>query len=305
MVAFSLSFPATVGALDGFGPWTTTGLRGLLAAALAALALAMTGARVPSHADRPGLVVVAVGCALGFSLLTTLALQTSPTSHAAVVIGALPLATAVVATVRGGRRPTRSFWAAAVVGGTAVVGFTLVVGGGHPTRADLYLVAALLLCAAGYAEGGRLAGRLPAWQVIAWAVVLAAPVHLLVTAVALVVEPVRPTPVALLGLAYVAAVSQLGGFVVWYAGMARIGVARASQLQLAQPLLTFVWAVLLVEEEVTPLMLATAAVVLGCIVVTQRPVPHPIPVDAAPGPSSRRVPAYRSTRSRTTSGRRA
>lgn len=45
VVAFSFSFPATVWALDGFGPWTATGVRGLLAGLLAAACL--LGARVP------------------------------------------------------------------------------------------------------------------------------------------------------------------------------------------------------------------------------------------------------------------
>jgi drug/metabolite transporter (DMT)-like permease len=72
------------------------------------------------------------------------------------------------------------------------------------------------------------------------------------------------------GLAYLAAVSQLGGFVLWYRGMGEIGVARASQLQLAQPLLTLVWAVLLLGEHVGATAALTALLVLGCIVVTQR-----------------------------------
>ena len=82
--------------------------------------------------------------------------------------------------------------------------------------------------------------------------------------------PVRPTATAVAGMAYVAAVSQLGGFVLWYRGMGLIGVARASQLQLAQPLLTLIWAVLLMGEKLTPLVPLAAVAVLCCIVVTQR-----------------------------------
>ncbi|MGW2548583.1 hypothetical protein ACWC5I_48975 [Kitasatospora sp. NPDC001574] len=40
VLSFSFSFPATSWALTGFGPWTATGLRGLLAGLLAALCLA-------------------------------------------------------------------------------------------------------------------------------------------------------------------------------------------------------------------------------------------------------------------------
>ena len=87
---------------------------------------------------------------------------------------------------------------------------------------------------------------------------------------ALGAEPVALTGQAVGGLAYIAAISQFGGFVGWSRGMGLIGVSRASQLQLAQPLLTLVWAVLLLGESLSPAVPLTAAAVLACIVVTQR-----------------------------------
>jgi drug/metabolite transporter (DMT)-like permease len=270
VAAFSFSFPATRWALDGFGPWTSTGLRGVLAGLLAGVCLLTARVPLPARADRPGLLTVAGGCVLGFPLLTALALRTSGTAHSAVVIGLLPLATAAVAAALTGRRPSRTFWLAAGLGALAVAGFTLEQNHGTPTLADGYLFGALLVCAAGYAQGGRLASHMPGWQVIAWGVVAALPVSVLVTVVALCREPVHPTAKAAAGMVYIAAVSQFGGFVVWYRGMAAIGVLRASQLQLAQPLLTLVWSVLLLGERLSPLAPLTAAAVLACIAVTQR-----------------------------------
>jgi hypothetical protein len=46
--------------------------------------------------------------------------------------------------------------------------------------------------------------------------------------------------------------------------------ARASQIQLAQPLLTLIWALLLMGETLTIAAPATALAVLACILVTQR-----------------------------------
>ena len=111
---------------------------------------------------------------------------------------------------------------------------------------------------------------MPGWQVIAWAIVAALPVSLVVAAVALPTEPVHLTAKAITGLAYIAAVSQFGGFVVWYRGMAAIGVPKASQIQLAQPLITLVWAVSLMGEQLSLLAPITALIVLGCIAATQR-----------------------------------
>jgi drug/metabolite transporter (DMT)-like permease len=270
VLSFSFSFPATVWALDGFGPWTTTGLRGVLAALVAGVCLAVSRVPVPERRHWPGLLTVAAGCVVGFPLLTNLALRTSSTAHSAVVIGLLPLATAAVSVARTGERPSRRFWYGAVGGALVVIGFTLQQSHGEPTVADLYLFGALLVCAAGYAEGGRLARYMPGWQVIAWGVVAALPVTAAVTALAWTSEPVHLTARAVAGLAYVAAISQFGGFVVWYRGMAAIGVARASQLQLAQPLLTLLWSVLLLGEQVSPAAPFTAVAVVLCITVTQR-----------------------------------
>ncbi|MFV2118242.1 DMT family transporter [Streptomyces sp. Act-28] len=270
VVSFSFSFPATVWALDGFGPWTATGVRGVLAGLLAAFCLFVARVPVPERRHWPGLLTVAGGCVIGFPLLTTLALRTSTTAHSAVVIGMLPLATAAASAALTGRSPSRAFWTAAGVGALAVAVFTLRQNHGPPTLGDTYLFGALLVCAAGYAQGGRLARHLPGWQVIAWGVVAALPVSALTAALSLAREPVHPTAKAVIGMVYLAAVSQFGGFVVWYRGMAAIGVPRASQIQLAQPLVTLVWSVLLMGERLPPLAPVTAVVVLGCIAITQR-----------------------------------
>ncbi|WP_410598114.1 DMT family transporter [Amycolatopsis sp. lyj-90] len=268
--AFSFTFPATVWALKGFGPWTATGVRSVLAALVAAACLRAFRVPLPKREQWRGLAVVALGCVLAFPVLTTLALQTSSTAHSAVVIGLLPMATAVVSSRLTGHRPSRRFWLAAAVGASAVVVFTVGQSGGGLSTADLFLFGALVLCAFGYAEGGRLARKMAGWQVIGWALVLALPVTAAFAVFGLVTEPLHVTGEGIAGLLYVALISQFGGFFAWYKGMAEIGVTRASQLQLAQPLLTLVWAVLLLGEHLPAAAPVTALIVVACIVVTQR-----------------------------------
>ncbi|MEU5013881.1 DMT family transporter [Streptomyces sp. NPDC021749] len=270
VASFSLTFPGTAWALEGMGPWTVVMLRSVLAAVLAGSALAVLRVRLPERRHWAGIAVVAGGVVLGFPLLTTLALQTSTTSHAAVVVGLLPLTTAACSALRTGARPSRTFWVASLVGAAVVLAFAVQQSGGTPGRGDLLLFAALLVCAAGYTEGGRLARHMPGWQVIGWALVLCLPVTAAGAALALATEPLRLTVHAVTGLLWLAAGSQFLGLVVWYRGMAVIGVSKASQLQLAQPLLTLVWSVLLLGEHLPPAAPATALAVLACIAVTQR-----------------------------------
>ncbi|GFE18174.1 membrane protein [Streptomyces glebosus] len=270
VAAFSLTFPGTAWALEGMGPWTVVMLRSVLAAVVAGGALAVFRVRLPERRHWAGIAVVAGGVVLGFPLLTTLALETSTTSHAAVVVGLLPLTTAACSAVRTGVRPSRTFWIASLVGAAVVIGFAVQQSGGAPGRSDLLLFAALLVCAAGYTEGGRLARHMPGWQVIGWALVLVLPVTVAGAALALSTEPLQLTVHSVSGLLWLAFGSQFLGLVVWYRGMAAIGIHKASQLQLAQPLLTLVWSVLLLGERLPPAAPAAALAVLACIAVTQR-----------------------------------
>jgi drug/metabolite transporter (DMT)-like permease len=270
VVAFSLTFPSTVWGLESFGPWSLVAVRSALAATIAGTFLLALRVPLPDRRHWASLATVAAGVVVGFPLLTTLALQTSTSSHAAVVVGLLPLTTAAFAALRTGRRPSRTFWAAALAGAAVVIAFTVQQSGGALHTGDLYLFGALLVCAAGYTEGGRLARQMPGWQVIGWALIVCLPFAVAGSAVALAFEPVHLGVRGVIGLVWVAAGSTFFGLYVWYRGMAGIGIARASQLQLAQPLLTLVWSVLLLGEELSPAAPLAAVAVLVCIAVTQR-----------------------------------
>lgn len=271
VLAFSFTFPATVMALDGFGPYLIGVGRAVIAAVPAGLGLLAVRARLPTRDRLPGLLGVAAGVVFGFPILSTLALDLgASSSHSAVVIGLLPIATAVFAALRAGERPSAPFWVASTGGALVITVFALSRGSGHLTPPDLLLFAALLAGGMGYAEGGRLARSMPAWRVISWALVLATPVTVPVTVVLWARTPVPPTGPAVLGLAYLGLVSMFLGFLAWYAGLARAGVARAGQVQLGQPILTLVWSWLLLDERLGTAIVLTAGGVLCSVVITQR-----------------------------------
>lgn len=271
VLAFSFSFPATSFALRGFGPYLIGVGRAGIAALLAVVALRLMRAPRPRARQWASLGAVAVGIVFGFPVLSTLALDHgSSSSHAAVVIGLLPVATALFAVVRAGERPSLLFWAASLAGAAFIVAFTLRDGVGRFSLADALLFGALLTGGLGYAEGGRLAREMPGPHVVSWALVLAAPITVPVTVVLLADTPAHWSGTAVAGLAYVSGVSMFLGFFAWYAGLAKAGVARASQVQLAQPLLTLVWSWLLLGEHADVGTVLAAAGVLVCVLVAQR-----------------------------------
>ncbi|MEV8633034.1 DMT family transporter [Streptosporangium sp. NPDC051023] len=272
VLSFSGSFPATVFAMEGFDPYLVAIGRAVVAAVAAVVFLLVAKAPLlPPRAHLGSYLVIAAGVVFGFPILSGLALDTgADTSHAAVVVGLLPAATAACAVLRGGERPRPLFWVACAFGALSITIFTVSRGGGHVTGADLLLVGALLSAAVGYTEGGRLARETPGWRVISYALVVAAPLTVPVTVALALTTQVRPGAVSLAGLAYVGLISMFLGFIPWYAGLAMGGIARAGQTQLAQPLLTLLWAWLLLGERFDPVTVTAALAVLVCVAVSQR-----------------------------------
>jgi drug/metabolite transporter (DMT)-like permease len=270
VLAFSFSLPATRLAVEDLSP-TIVGLgRALVAAALAAALLAWRRERLPERRDMPRLLATGLGVVIGFPLFSSLALQELTSAHATVIVGLLPAVTAAFAVSRGGERPGRGFWAAALAGLAAVLVFAATQGATGLAVADLYVLAAVALCGFGYAEGATLSRRYGGWQVICWALVLTAPALLPVVAVSAAVDGMSASPVAWLGFGYVSLFSMFLGFFAWYRGLALGGIARIGQLQLAQPVLTLLWAALLLGESVTAATVGAALAVLACVGLTQR-----------------------------------
>jgi drug/metabolite transporter (DMT)-like permease len=270
VILFSATFPATTVALRGFDAVFIGAGSSVGAAVVAGWTLWLTKSPRPTRRQFKILLACVPGVGIGYGVLTAIALEHVTASHAAVVTGLLPVATAAVATWRAGERPGRLFWAASLIGACTVVAFALSSNVGSVHAADALLLVALILGAVGYAEGGRLAREMPGWRVICWVVVLALPLSLPLTVISGIISPPRPDLASGVALLYLASVTMFLGFFAWYSGLARAGIARASQLQLAQPFLTIGIATLVLGERPAPITYVAAAVVLGCVLAAQR-----------------------------------
>jgi drug/metabolite transporter (DMT)-like permease len=259
VASFSLTLPATRAAVAHLdGTFVALG-RCVGAAILAAGLLLILRERPPSLRHSGLLAVVALGVVLGFPFLTTLAMQRAPASHGAVVVGLLPIATAVGGVLLAREHPGFRFWLTAGTGAAAVLVYALLKAEGTFQPADALLGGAVVLAAIGYALGGRLARDLGGWRVICWALVLSLPVTSL--AMFVVQPPVNwAAPLASwIGFGYVTIVSQLLGFFAWYRGLALGGIARVGQVQLLQLFLTLGASALFLGEHIDGLTLGFGA----------------------------------------------
>jgi len=265
MLIFSGSLPATRLAVAGLDPWFLTVTRAAMAGVIALiLLLALRQAR-PARLDMVPLLIVAIGVVVGFPLLTALALRHISTAHSILFTGLLPLATASFGVMRAGERPSPGFWVFACIGGLLVAGYALFLDPDANLAGDGLMVAAILVCGLGYAEGGLLSRTLGGWQVICWALALSLPLALMcLPFVAWPAWPAVPAS-AKLGLGYVTLFSMLIGFMFWYRGLALGGIAAVSQLQLLQPFAALGLAAALLHEVIAPGMVAVMLAVLACV----------------------------------------
>lgn len=216
------------------------------------------------------LVIVSAGVVIGFPLLTALALQHITSAHSIVFIGLLPLATAIFGVLRGGERPKPMFWLFSCLGSATVVAFAISNGGSSSLTGDLLMIAAIILCGLGYAEGAKLSRRLGGWQVISWALVISVPMMLMLTILTLPSSWEGVTAPAWLSLAYVSVFSMLVGFVFWYRGLALGGIAGVGQLQLLQPFFGLALAGFLLGEPVAWTMIAATGLIVVFVAFAKR-----------------------------------
>lgn len=265
VIIFSGSLPATRVAVQSFDPVFLTVARGAIAGVLGLALLIVFKERRPSRRHLNSLVIVALGVVVGFPLLTAFALKHVTAAHSIVFIGLLPLFTAIFGVLRGGERPKPAFWFFSVLGSTIVAGFALSQGHAASPIGDGLMLAAIIVCGFGYAEGAVLSRTLGGWQVISWALVLSLPALGLLTVLQWPASFASISVPAWLSLGYVSLFSMLIGFVFWYRGLAQGGIASVGQLQLLQPFFGLALAAALLGETVTPTLIFVTTAVIGCV----------------------------------------
>lgn len=270
MLIFSGTLPATRVGVGEFGASFMTSMRAATAGSISLVMLLLWSSSRPSARDMGALVIVALGVVLGFPLLTGLALRHITSVHAMVFIGLLPLSTAVWGVVRNGEHARPAFWLVAILGSLIVAIFSLTQDGRFSAADDALMIAAVILCGLGYAEGARVARRLGSWQVISWALVISLPLSIPFAIGAAPSGWMKASSSALLGLAYVSVFSMLLGFIFWYRGLALGGVAKVGQLQLLQPFCGLLWAALLLGEPVGASTLVALIAIVICVFAAKR-----------------------------------
>ncbi len=270
VVLFSGGLPATKLAVMEMSPTFVTIVRAAVAGVLALIVLWLGKEKRPVKKDLLPLLLVSLGCVVGFPLLSALALQYLTSAHSIVFLGMLPLATAVFGVMRGGERPHPIFWFFSIVGSLLVIGYAVSQGISASPIGDILMLLAVILCGMGYAEGAKLSKTLGGWQVISWALVLALPVMIPLFFIYFPADIENVSFQGWFGMAYISLFSMFIGFIFWYKGLAQGGIATVGQLQLLQPFFGLALAALLLHEQVSMGMVGVTVGVILCVAGTKK-----------------------------------
>src|SRR5581483_5204368 len=268
MSLFAGTLPATRLAVAGFDPLFLTAARATLAGLAGLAALVVLRRKIPSQRLWLEMGVAALCTVVGFPLFAALSMMSVPAAHGGVVLGIVPLATAAAAAIFAQERPSPGFWLASVVGAVLVLAFMLRRNGGAALAAgDLFLLGTVASGAVGYTLSGRLAGRLPGWEVISWQVAIFLPLAALATFALWPADLAGVSARSWAGLGYVGFVSQYLAFFVFNAAMAIGGIARVGQIMLLQPFVIVALALPVNGEPIDAETVFFAAAVVATVLI--------------------------------------
>lgn len=263
-VLFSMTLPATRWSVQFFDPIAIGFGRSAIASIIAAALLRAFNVPWPSARQIRLLLLTACGVVLGFPVLSALAMKEMGAAQGGVLMGILPLLTAVFGSLLNHERNPLGFWLCSLAGALVVIAFSCRGGATSVSFGDFVLMLGILLSAIGYALGGKLSAEMPGWQVICWALVFTAPItwsgYLWFG-----VAPLQHSFSGWLAFIYLALVSQLFGFFLWNKGLALGGISRVSQIQLLQPFFTLLLAGVFLGEVIDLWTLMCAALVVTLV----------------------------------------
>ncbi|CAJ0789489.1 hypothetical protein LMG7141_02234 [Ralstonia condita] len=255
----------------GLPPFTATALRFAVALPLFLIAMRATRTRWPLLA-RSGwglLFLQAAAGSVGYTTLLISGLRHTSAADAGVIIGTLPVVSALIAIVVLGERPGRAVLGSIALATAGVLAIAFQPGGdgAQPWLGNLLVVGAVgceglfillnkrlhtpvppLALSTLMSAFGLLAAVLPALWEAPWQLHASAELTHAVGAVL-----------------YYAIVPTVGGFVLWYAGSARVSGAEASLFTALAPVAAIVFAATLLGESINLRQAGGIACVLAAV----------------------------------------
>jgi drug/metabolite transporter (DMT)-like permease len=261
-------------AVDYMSGFAAGVLRSTIAASVALVAVLVLKLPFPaSSRDRSLLAFSGIASFAIWPVIFSIGIAQTTAGHVALILATIPIFAVLLASALLRRWPARGWWlgaAIAIAGAVFIVldrsGSIAVVNRGASARGDLIVLAAGFVCAAGYVAGGRLAPRIGAPATTLWGLALSL-IVLVPVMIAYVTPETHWAAIAMrgwLGMAWLALLSSLLAYALWFYALGHGGIGRVSSLLLVEPAITLAAAAVVLGERVSiPLGVGCAVVVAG------------------------------------------
>lgn len=265
-----------VGTMSGL---TAGVLRSMLAGLVAVvIILAM---RLPFPAQKREQLLLVVSGVASFALwpaLMSIGIEHTTAGHAALIMALIPIITVLFAAFIARRWPGWRWWLGGVL---AIIGTLLLLASrklsfvpispGASIEGDLLVLAGSVICAIGYVAGARSSAKIGSLATTFWGLVLA--LFVLIPAFLLIADQTRWQAVsgsAWLAIGWLAFLSSLSGYVLWFFALQRGGIGRIGSLQLMMPVMTLLAAAIMLDETITWLLALACIVIIAGGTIAQR-----------------------------------
>jgi drug/metabolite transporter (DMT)-like permease len=228
-------------------------LRSMIAGLLAlAIALVMKLPFPTGPRDRVLLLISGITSFALWPMMLSLGIGRTTAGHAALIMAMIPVLTVLIAALVAHRMPSLLWWVGAFIALTAtavLIGARGNSGEGSSTWGDAVVLFGCVSCASGYVAGGRLSPKIGTAATTFWSLSLA--LFALVPAMFYLADRTDWANVPFegwAGIAWLALLSSLTGYALWFYALSRGGIARISTLQLVMPVVTLLVAAALLDE---------------------------------------------------------
>ncbi|MFZ6747083.1 DMT family transporter [Undibacterium sp. JH2W] len=253
---------------DGLPVFTATALRFAIALPCFLFLMRVTGTRLPrlDRRDWVLLILQAGAGSVGYTSLLITGMQMTSAADAAVIIGSLPIVSAAIAIVVLRERPQASLLLAVLLAGAGVLSIAAKAGGGdqHSLTGNALIFAAIICEALFILLNKRLKTAIAP---LALSTIMTGLGLALSLIPALLEMPWTLTidSHAIWATVYYALLPTVAGFLLWYAGAAKVSGSEAALFTALAPVSAVMLAVLVLGELVSSSQLIGIACVLLAI----------------------------------------
>jgi drug/metabolite transporter (DMT)-like permease len=252
---------------SGLPPFTATALRFALAFPVFLVLMRASGVRLPklSRHDRFILVIQAGAGSVGYTTLLISGLSLTSAADAGVVIGTLPVASAAISILLLGERPKPALLVAVALAAAGVLSIAFTPGAAGGSLAGNGLIFCAVVCEGLFILLNKrlqteIAPRAQSTLMAGTGFVVA------------VIPAVFEAPLAgdmstsaVVAVVYYALVPTVGGFLLWYAGAARVSGMEAALFTAVAPVSAVVLAFLILGEPIGLNQIVGIACVLAAV----------------------------------------